>query len=190
MGRFRSLGSRPQQQKWFVPSAFPWPRDFSVDEQFWNRDSQSATQKYAALWQHVESQARCCVPFVVNHNSFGRGQTLATKSAFVGSPSPLRAARKGEFEPHFHGVSKRHCLWVRQVRRLQAYVRLCSSPKHNVVPEQAAQMWFAIIRARGFDPSFVLWWESCSFHTHGAPVTCPNFPPLLPVANAMFETLY
>lgn len=50
-------------------------------------------------------------------------------------------------------------------------------------------MWSAILRARGFAPSFVLWWESCEFHAHGAPCVCPQFPPQLQVANAMFDTM-
>lgn len=79
-----------------------------------------ATDKYAAFWRHVESQARVNVPFVVPNNAFGRGQTLTTKPSKGAAPAPLRSSRKGEFAPHFHGVSRRHVLWVRQVRRLQA----------------------------------------------------------------------
>ena len=188
-GCFRSLGARRPVQHWFRPSAFPWPQQFPVEDDFWRSNSLPAQEKYAAFWRHVESRACEAVPFVVPRNSFGRGQTVQTKSTKGAINAPLRASRKNDFEPHFHGVSRRHVLWVRQVRRFQAYCRFCASTKSDLPPSQAAQMWRAIIVAKGFDQSFARWWHTCSYRTSGAPDACPEFPPPYEISNAMFETM-
>lgn len=189
VGRFRSLSAQIPVMKWFVPSQFPWPKSFHVDAQFWERQDLPATDRYVALWRHIESNAAAKVPFAVTHNAFGRGQTLDTKPVKRTQVAPLRTSRKGDFQPHYHGISRRHALWVRQVRRLQVYARFMTSNKHSADVAQGAQMWSAIFRAKGFTPNFAEWWLTCGFMTNGSPRVCPLVPPAANVAQAMFETL-
>ena len=189
LGRFQSLSLRTPVMKWSVPSQFPWPCDFHVDAQFWSKQAGSATERYVALWRHIESQAASLVPYVVPGNAFGRGHTLNTKPVKNPVHAPLRTSRKGDFQPHFHGVSWRHAQWTRQVRRLQAYARFASSTRRPRDDAQSAQMWSAIVHAKGFVPNFQAWWSVSRVATHGAPVQCPCFPPAENVAVAMYESL-
>lgn len=189
LGRFQSLSAQVPVMKWFVPSPFPWPKQFHVDAHLWSKQSTTATERYVALWRHIECQAASQVPFVVPNNAFGRGQTLAPKPVRCPAHAPLRTSRKGDFQPQFHGVSWRHAQWTRQVRRLQAYSRFMSSTKQPRDVVQGAQMWSAIVHAKGFVPSFPAWWSSCSHVTHGAPSMCPRVPPDEAIARAMYESL-
>ena len=188
-GRFASPRARAPSMRWFVPSAFPWPQSFQVQSDFWTSTEASVTDKYSALWRHLESCAAEVVPFPIQKHAFGRGQTHATRPAQVGGPAPLRKPRRGEFAPHFHGASRRHSCWVRQVRRFQAFVRFRSSTKLDLASDQAACMWHAILSAKGFDGTFMTWWASCQYLTPGAPRVCPAFPPPGDCAVAMFETM-
>lgn len=77
---------------------------------------------------------------------------------------------------------------MRQVRRLQSFARLVRSPK----PELAVVLvenWSAIVRAKGFSPSFDVWWSHCDFKTADAPAECPSAPPVPAVVDAMFNSL-
>ena len=188
-GLLKPLSSRTSVNKWFMPAAFPWPVHFPVNPEFWKANDMTATDKYANLWKHAESQASGVMPVPVSKNACGRGQTLSTTPARSFGTAPLKMSRAGEFSPHFHGASRRHVLWVRQVRRLQAYVRVQSSSQPRKEVDQPSQMWNAILRARGFDPTFPEWWSGCQFLTNGAPFTCPVHPPTCSVAVAMFETM-
>eukprot|EP00435_Cladocopium_sp_Y103_P055048 s1564_g18.t1 len=187
-GRFRAPSSSIPHMQWFVPQEFPWPSQFDVQPDFWHVQSGSATERYAKLWQHLETQATPNVPFRIPRRAYGRGQTLQPHATKVSTQAPLKAPRKGEFAPHFHGVSRRHVLWVRQVRRLQAFVNLCKSEKPATEGHLAA-LWRSICSAKGFDPCFSAWWLTCNQCVHGAPAQCPIYPPDLSVATAMFDSL-
>eukprot|EP00435_Cladocopium_sp_Y103_P063425 s39_g25.t1 len=187
-GRFASPRSSIPRMQWFQPSDFPWPSQFSVDPEFWQTADGDATARYAALWRHFESQATPQVPFAVPKRAYGRGQTLCPKATQISKQAPVRAPRKGEFAPHFHGASRKHVLWVRQVRRLQAFVGFRKSQSTRV-PEQAAQMWNAIRFAKGFLPSFPVWWETCECQVSGAPRVCPDHPPDFATAIAISESM-
>ena len=67
----------------------------------------------------------------------GRGQTLEPVHSKP-SPSPIRKGRNGEISPKFFGPSFRFAQQFKQVRRLQAYVRLLrkgtSSRKLGKIP--------------------------------------------------------
>ena len=95
VGRFQQLSARAQVKKWFVPSQFPWPKSFQVDPQFWQKQNVPATDRYVALWRHIEGNAAAQVPFAVPNNAFGRGQTLNTRTVsdlqYMLPPCVLRA---------------------------------------------------------------------------------------------------
>ena len=127
------------------------------------------------------------LPFPVPKRSCGRANTVSTSPAKVGAHPHVRVGRKGDFQPQFHGSSLRHAHWVRQVRRLQAFVRSCSADGSH--SQYAASVWAAIVRAKGFTGGFVQWWSRCPHRVHGAPLQIPWVPPCGVIATRIFETL-
>ena len=186
-GVFRRLSQAPPRMVWPTPSPLPWPAQFEVDSQWWDIQTNDPTGQYAKMWKMIETSAVESLPFAVSRHQLGRGSTLATKRAAGGRIAPVKKARLGEFQPNFHGVSIRHAQWVRQVRRLQSYVRHVS--QRSDVDEHAGLLWGAICRAKGFSPDFMTWWPTCEHSTHGAPLACPVAPPPCLVAQAMYESL-
>jgi hypothetical protein len=59
----------------------------------------------------------------------------------------------------------------------------------HVSPGQLAEVWSAILRARGFSPNFAVWWAQSPFKSAFAPQECPEFPPSSLIADAMFESI-
>ena len=99
----------------------------------------------------------------------------------------VRVGRTGDFQPQFHGCSVRHAQWIRQVRRLQAFVRSSGGSGHSLVYRQ--HVWAAILHAPGFDGGFSQWWGNCAHKVHGSPVVLPWFPPAESIAVPVFETV-
>ena len=169
MAKFRSPASLSQIFSWPVPSAFPWPSLFG-SACSWD-PSEDPTVAYQQLWQQSESSAAQCCPFAV---ALGRAQRLQRKQCKPGQVN---------FQPEFFGGSQRHAQWVRQVRRLQAFPRLCASVSpHTDI--QRAETWGAVIRASGFRPSFAAWWEISPFRATG-----PMCPPDGSIAWTMFDSM-
>lgn len=105
---------------WNRPKPLQWPQDWQ-DELTWDQ-SLNPTEAYAHLWQQAETAAAQRIEGV-HRSQCGRGQTLHPKTVVVHS-APLRTGRKGEVAPGYHGISLRHAQWFRQLRRLQAAVRV------------------------------------------------------------------
>eukprot|EP00435_Cladocopium_sp_Y103_P066578 s1039_g28.t2 len=188
-GRFQKLSSSVPSMRWFTPREFPWPVDFHVQPDFWCSSTSDVSTRYANLWQHVESQATPHVPFGVSHTAYGRGQALTPVPAPTSQVAPLRTPRKGEFAPHFHGVLRKHVQWVRQVRRLQAFVGFRQSSKPTCAPGQAALMWRAVCSAKSFRPTLPVWWCHSQHHAMGAPAECPLCPPDHATALLILESV-
>ena len=186
-GVFRPLGSLVPRQVWFVPQALPWPADWDVDPQFWNKQRGPCDDKYRELWSHIETQAVAKLPFPVMPHSKGRASTTQTKPVLDGRVSPPKKARSGDLKPHFLGASFRHSQWLRQVRRVQAYCRYVTRNSPDTL--HACRLWGAILRSTGFVNGFVSWWERISFRTPGAPAVVPWVPPNAHVALEIFDTL-
>lgn len=78
------------------------------------------------LWHQVEQEAARNMQggVTTRPSQFGRArtrQTVPRKGPIV--PICLKPSRSGEIKPLFHGQSKQHAQWFRQLRRLQSYVR-------------------------------------------------------------------
>ena len=104
----------------------------------------------------IEKSACDNMPFPVSNRMCGRAQ--ATKPALKPQVSfaPVKKPRVGDFQHRFFGPSVKYAQWVRQVRRLQHFHRLSRA----VAPPagQLAEVWGSILRAKGFVPSFPIWW--------------------------------
>ena len=186
VGMFSSPTLLPVNSTWPVPSPFPWPRNFG-DQVTWTCDD-DPTAAYQVLWQQIESAAAQACPFPIHARAFGRAQRLACKKSRPVPFAPVKAGRIGDFQPNYFGRSQIHSQWVRQTRRLQAYVRLCASSTGHI-GIQKAETWGAILRSTGFVPTFAAWWLTMQFRVDGAPIHCPPGPPDAVVAFAMFESL-
>ena len=186
-GRFRSVHCSPRILVWPTPAAFPWPKDFAA-EVTWPEFCEDPTASYAQLWKKVEAQAKAVCPYPVAAKSCGRAQCLTPKQTKPYLFSPVKVGRKGDFQPGFFGPSVKHSQWIRQTRRLQAFCRLATSVKPEV-RIQVVEAWSAILRAKGFAPSFAEWWLLNDFRTGDAPSQCPLWPPSAAVAEAMYESM-
>ncbi|CAL1157200.1 unnamed protein product [Cladocopium goreaui] len=78
------------KQIWFSPTQFPWPVNWEMEEQFWSTTSGTCEQRYAALWQHIETTPARCVPFPVPKNARGRAMTMTTSPVTAGKVIEVR----------------------------------------------------------------------------------------------------
>jgi len=187
LGVFQSLQTLPPKQIWFSPTQFPWPTDWYVDANFWNNATGTCEERCHSLWRHIEDQAAHQVPFPVPANAKGRARTLTTAPVIAGRVPPPRSARKGDIQPQYVCASYRHAQWLRQTRRLQAYCRFARS--NHVTTVHGRAVWGAIVRAKGFHPTFLQWWNMCTTRTPGAPAALPVLPPSHAVAQHVFESM-
>ena len=185
VARFQSPFVMPPVHTWPSPDPFPWPTQFDAVQ--WD-SAEDPTVAYQHLWQQLETAASAACPFPVAQKCLGRAQRTQPKLSRVAQFAPVKTGRKGDVQPAFFGTSRRHAQWIKQVRRMQAYARLCQSDSEHA-GIQRAESWGAIMRATGFHPDFPTWWEHAEFRVGVAPVVCPEGPPLGPVAWAMFDSL-
>ena len=186
IGEFSSPKSIVPRQIWVSPGEFPWPRHWNVDPEMWSSLEADPDEKYHLLWQHIEQQARNALPYPVDQRVVGRAAVRNVKPKLDGKIPPPKQARKGDVRPHYVCASFRHSQWLRQLRRLQAYVRHVGA--RDSLTAYATQVWGSVIRATGFNPSFCEWWTHSGFRSPGALEHIPLIPPSFTVAQAIFES--
>ena len=152
-----------------------------------------AGDSYRSLWEAFEEQHALRVATVggpsMPSRCRGRGSVLEPLVG-VCHVQPLRPSRHGEVAPQFEGNHSMHRLWFTQLRRLQAYsrsVRLADTDPGRV--ENVVRTWSAIVRARGFAPSFAEWWHSRTQQCPWDPPCVPLMPPDAIDAKALSEAL-
>ena len=185
-GTFHSLGKVSPRSIWPSAKPLPWPTDWQVDPDAWSRFEGSCDDKYAATWQHIETKACEVIPFHVPAKAKGRAATKTTVDVIDGTIPPPKKSRLGDVQPHYVAASYRHAQWLRQVRRLQSYIRYAKV--HDVTTAHAVAVWGSIVRATGFTPNFVTWWQQCEFRSYGAPSSIPYVAPGWQVAEHVFDT--
>ena len=186
-GHFQRLKHVVPHDVWRRPSAFPWPPHWQVDSGFWDQLDGQIDVKYMQLWEHFETTAAARLPFPIQKAMLGRAKTTSVTVVRPGLRPPLRVGRQGDFQPHFFGASWRHVQWIRQVRRLQSYMRCVQHGDSQGV--HASNLWASIVRAKGFKGSFCQWWMTCDCRVHGAPRVIPWFPPGFDIACKIFESV-
>jgi ribonuclease HI len=186
-GHFQRLKHVVPHDVWRRPSAFPWPPHWQVDSGYWDSLDGPIDAKYMRLWEHFETTAAARLPFPVQKSMTGRAKTTFVTAVRPGLRPPMRVGRPGDFQPHFFGASWRHVQWVRQVRRLQSYMR-CVQHCDPHGPH-ASNLWASIMRAKGFQGGFCQWWMICDSRVHGAPHLIPWFPPGFNIAGKIFESV-
>lgn len=105
---------------------------------------------------HAAKVKGCAIP----PRACGRGQTLQTIPQWS-NWQPPKKGREGEHNPNFFGASLKHCQWFKQLRRIQALLRMRKSgstaPMHHL---KCVEVWQAIREAPGFNGGFCQWWTS------------------------------
>lgn len=175
--RFGGMSKPIPRQVWPTPSQFPWPKTWIVDPTVWANTPGSLEEKYIAVWNHIESTASNALPFKVPSTQKGRAAVRDTKAVIAGKVAPVKKGRQCDFAPQFLCASFRHAQWVRQVRRLQSFVHFASHSSVGLDSQHARAVWGSIVRAKGFAPNFVEWWEQSKHKVHGAPKVVPMLPP-------------
>ena len=150
------------------------------------------TLKYSKMWQEIESagsHARVVAgkpPF--SRKQLGRGSTLETKIVKRSfHHGPVKPGRVTDIQPLFAGLSQQHAHWFRQLRRLQSFVNFRKVHQTDTPTGHGVALWSSIIRAKGFDDTFVQWWKQHSSRVFGAPNHLPMDPPEF-VAQKIYES--
>lgn len=134
---------------------------------------------YETFWHEVESRnnfARLQQQKPVVRASMGRGKQRKPQCRDRQLP-PTKTSRPGDRQPAFLGTCVEHAQWLKQLRRLQSYVRLARSGISSVAHRSHQfGLWTSILRAPGFAPSFSDWWSQRSLAL-GEPGCVPIKPP-------------
>ena len=186
-GTFAGFKQLVPRTIWTTPNDMPWPAHWEVDPTFWKQCDFDPDTKYQLLWQHIEDTACKSLPFEVPDKSKGRAATRLVQRKLAGKVPPPKKARPGDVQPHYVCASFRHSQWLRQTRRLQAYMRHVQAQSEHT--EHARQIWGSILRATGFSPSFVEWWPHNSHVVHGTVSTIPLVPPEFAVVLNIYESM-
>lgn len=189
VGHFRRMRHRVPKMVWPSPKQFPWPTNFEVQPDVWSSSAGSCGERYANLWRHIETAAAARVPFRVAKCMMGRAATQHPRPVWEGKFAPIRVGRPGDFQPHFLGASVRQAQWVRQSRRLQAYVRFTTKHASDAPSPYGVKVWGAVLRGKGFKPSFADWWKESQYKTAGAPQVLPCVPPPAALAQEIFDSM-
>lgn len=185
-GEFHSPSQMLPKQVWVSPTEFPWPSHWTVDPEFWKQTHGSCENRYHLLWQHIERNACHALPFKASRKAMGRAATTDVKMVVDGKVPPPKKGRPQDVKPQYVCATFRHAQWLRQFRRLQAFVRHISAQSPGTA--HAFKLWGSILRAPGFSPGFAEWWKDCKHRTHGAPNVIPALPPALCLSVPIFES--
>lgn len=180
---------------------FPWPKPHAVDWRICQHSeplpvldfqtTSDCTALYQTFWEAREQthqHAAHSKGIIVPPGCYGRGQRLKPQTV-RGNIAPIKKGRDGEFQPKYFGISFVHRHWVKQVRRLQSFVRLCKVVEPNIEHrEHQALLWHSIVNAPGFAPCFSEWWTHRTLAV-GEPDCIPAIPPGLVVSTAIFQAM-
>ena len=126
---FRGTGDAIRRYPWPLPRPLPWHlvRSQPVVPCFQFEFPTDCTEAYKQFWQSVEDRVVADLDThgqKMSSQCFGRAQRLE-RHVVVGCRAPPKKGREGEFQPRFFGLSFVHAQWLKQLRRLQSYTRLC-----------------------------------------------------------------
>ena len=143
---------------------------------------------YAAFWTSVErnnNDVRRTKQKPVIRSMQGRG-TQRKPQVRHGMLAPTKTSRPGDKQPAFLGSCIQHAQWLKQLRRLQSYLRLARAPVLTATHRaHLFGLWTSIRRAPGFYPSFEQWWSQRALGL-GDPSAIPPEPPDASVAELLY----
>ena len=169
----RFLWPTPDPMEWTAPSSRS-----PIDKPLF-RPGCNLEDDYEAFWTEVEAQnnaARRRLHKPVVRAMGGRGKQRHPQLRH-GQLAPTKTSRPGDRQPAFLGTCIQHAQWLKQLRRLQSYVRLSRSGVCSAAHRaHKFGLWTSILRATGFSPSFPAWWSQRLLAV-GEPVSVPLEPP-------------
>ena len=149
------------------------------------------TEVYKQFWQSVEDRVATDLDThgqKMSFQCFGRAQRLETSCRGRVSCTTQEGPR-GWVSASFFGLSFVHAQWLKQLRRLQSYTRLCGvSATSWAHVEHRLSLWNSILRAPGFAPNFVSWWQHRVLVV-GDPESVPLEPPGACCATAILSAM-
>ena len=143
-----------------------------------NMDSTSFFHRFSEAYES-ECSAQCVAATgkPLPAQCQGRGQRLKplSQQPFTPCCSP---SREGEVQPANSMIGSATKHWFKQLRRLQSLVHAvrAASQTPSAIAHRA-ELWTAIVHARGFDPDFRSWWSSRVPKIDGSPWVLPQGPP-------------
>ena len=187
---------RPLRRQWCKPSPIPWQK---VDASWPKRaakplaDTSLGGDRVYSMWAHDFEQslgghlhgqpADDLIP-----NQRGRARQLRPVSTRE-NVTCLRPSRAGEVQCRSDFLGEATKRWFQQLRRLQSFRHAAVAAKMS--PEAQlyrAELWTSIRKARGFVPSFPVWWAShCDGAGCGCPLSFPVGPPTGEIAELIFR---
>ena len=188
-GHFRGSVHDVPRYIWKRPKDCQWP-SLDVSDLQWPSQDLSPDDRYAAFWKCLEEAAVGQSADPIPKSALGRGKQVRIKTRCGVAHGPIAAGRPTDVQPLFHGISLKHAQWFRQLRRLQAFVRLSKSTRVSELGARSQFAWNSILRAKGFDPSFHEWWQQSQFRVATAPVDLPWLPPEACIASAIYESFH
>eukprot|EP00438_Fugacium_kawagutii_P003078 Skav215305 [mRNA] locus=scaffold3276:18327:27629:- [translate_table: standard] len=115
----------------------------------------------------------------------GRAQRLRPQSIKM-TPKCSRASRRGEMVLTSDLVGHAVQQWFKQARRLQSYVHSIRLGNMDLNPRiYRIELWSAILRSRGFSPTFPDWWAEQPYADVIGPL--PRSPPNVELAEEIFR---
>ena len=188
---FRGGPSDLVRYSWHVPNQIPWQKFSSrqpspvVDFEQANDCSELYRQWWKSIEGEIKQEGRSGrLPSAC----FGRGQLVEPRK-LLGNSRPVCIGRGGDFEPRFLGVNWTHAMMVKQVRRIQSFARLQgveNVTNHHRV--HSVGLWNSILSAKGFRPSFRVWWTSLELKV-GEPENISVEPPTEATAWMVYNVL-
>ena len=184
---FQSYAGPPVRWLWPKPAPIEWRQvpdiptvvDFAVGD---------PSDQYETLWQHRERQAESFLADRWTSKMAGRAKFRHPQKK-VGWPTPLKKGRSHDVQPQFWGVNTQHARWFKQLRRLQSYLRWCTSSSSGSQTCYGVELWQAVLKAPGFYPSFQEWWFQRKYRCPLDLDFVPQYPPCAAAAQCIYDAL-
>eukprot|EP00438_Fugacium_kawagutii_P034754 Skav221193 [mRNA] locus=scaffold3557:101113:110462:+ [translate_table: standard] len=186
---FRMDTSHIRRFVWPTPQQVPWNLVSKQPETTEFPPGTDPTVQYQLLWERQETCAAAELGVQWKSSMAGRGHQSKPRMVQGWVPPP-RKGRSGDPQPDFFGYHIQHSRWIKQLRRLDNYVRWA---EHHWSLEPSSQhdhghrLWTSILTATGFSPSFADWWKGREFHGLGDVASLPVLMPNHAIAAKMLE---
>ena len=183
------------QRTWPRPASLPW-HDVNLDQ--WQRgppiasytNTHDASADYATWGRAFEESLQGYIKSSPNgrlsDHQLGRAQrtTPLTRST---EPARSRPTRPGEEALINDLLGAKVHQWYKQLRRLQSFLHAIQAGQtHMNAVIYRAELWHAILRAKGFTTTFSEWWNDQDFATQLG--SFPQQPPDAAHMTLIFDT--
>eukprot|EP00438_Fugacium_kawagutii_P003599 Skav221607 [mRNA] locus=scaffold1698:863164:868092:+ [translate_table: standard] len=174
---------------WPTPQPVPWQQSNAPCEVESFAPTGDPTDQYRVLWRNHEQAVAASLGVGWNRTMGGRGDQCEPRRV-VGWVPPPKKGRTCDALPGFHGYNIQHCRWMKQLRRLENFVRWARARSADGITnmEHGLLLWNSVLTATGFWPSFQKWWPQRNHHGVGDITCIPTYMPSAHVAAQILET--